>query len=372
MLPMMAIALSALVQSGKGPSEDSSSSQNSAFPQSTISRPLPLDREASWIHLRFDEKRGLESKDGFVALADLKPDGKARLLDQLKRGEIRAGQGGYERIKATSRLPEEAELMPVVIETRADAGLRPLLELMQFLSSEGKPHCINLFLKVTSSGREGCVGVPVLFRYKRDRNQVDDGRPYQWYFFAENQIISYDCEPDSNAPWAPHSVTKVRIAPFAGDEILVRSSPKGTFDLIPFVGNVHSPSRFEVDGPVVRLNAKSLGKAWVAQLHAEVEQLVKQSPEATELRRKRTVGEVTQLRNPDLFEVDWRIVRGFSNLEEAMSGLTGPNQASKNLNRILIYTLFSEDSKPTVQDFVKTLDLTKKYGFKGLISEVLK
>ncbi len=316
----------------------------------------PASRVAASVPLRL-ERDGLRGPGGLVSAADCRKD-RAALARALLGGSLPSSAASL------SGLPEAFVATPLLIDAPADEDLTRALDFLGALASSGPPHYVNLALR-TSTGE---IGVPVLLPLKEKPLKAPDGAPYDWYFFNEHRRVPYDWDPKPPMTSSEQSVTKVSVAPLETGAFLVQVA-WGPFDLLPSeplrrVGEPPSPPRV----PVLALPAEAWGEEY---LPTELDgmRLSGRSSEALEERRRRDVSDPAELDHPLNFRGGrWRVVPDARALERLFSALTGPRRPHLFANPVLVYTLFRGGARPRLGEFVRALDLAKRYGFKGVFT----
>lgn len=324
-----------------------------ARPGTPPSRPLP--ERAVALRLRPDGR--LETPAGPVPAKALA--GPER--DALLRPFLAACPPN--QLAALHGLPPRFDARPVVIDADPAGDLRDLHALIDGLAAAGPPHFINLRLRTP----EGAAAVPVLVPLDDKTGRLDDHRPYAWAFFADDQLQGWDWDPDPPPQSAPQSITPVRLAPLGSGEFLMHVNAGG-LGLVP-------PERPLMKGeppPPPRAPRASIRPDAWGKLALPLEQhgtwLSREGAEPLAGRKDvRVAG--ADLRNPlRLSGERWHVVDDAKAVEEALAGLTGPERPLLLPNRVLVYTLHRTSPRATVGDFLRALELARRYGFKGVFT----
>ncbi len=70
------------------------------------------------------------------------------------------------------------------------------------------------------------------------------------------------------------------------------------------------------------------------------------------------------------FLVGWHVVPGWDYVEELAARMTGPGREISFTNLIVRYVLYPNSPRQTVQDFVRILELARRYGAKGVFTDL--
>lgn len=337
------------------------------LPWASSGRLLPT--EGRWTLIRLEEDGTIPVGDERVTPRALVDDGKMRLRS-LSRGER------PDTLRQLYLLEENLDVWPVIIETPARTDVLKLMELVEQVIGDPPPYPINFFLKVRTPEGVRCVGIPVLFCYKYALRKdgpahpkaVHDERPFDWYFFWENRIVGYDDNP-APPPEGRELLGELWISPLDSDAFMVWAD-QSWFDLVEgaLPGPLFSGARPVPDNIVPRIFRYRKGAAGPREQAAML--MLSGTPEGMEKRRMH-LEECRPLRGSiERFLVGWHVVPGWDYVEELAARMTGPGREISFTNLIVRYVLYPNSPRPTVQDFVRILELARRYGAKGVFTDL--
>lgn len=336
------------------------------LPWASSGRLLPI--EGRWTLIRLEEDGTIPIGEKRVTVRALVDDAKW-LLRSLSQGE------GPNPLYQLSRLEESLDPWPVIIETSAWTDVLKLLELVKELVSSGPPYAINVFLKVRTTEGKRCIGIPVLFYYKYPLRKhglahakaVDDARPFDWYFFCENQVVGYDHNPVPSPDWS-HRIGELWISPLDSRAFLVWADESG-FDLVTrSVGSTEAALNMGYEERLPLLFRYRSGSEWRRERVATL--MLSGTPEGVEERRKRLEERRPFEGTIARFMGGWTVVPSWDYVEELAARMTGPARENPFTNLIVRYALYKNSPRQTVQDFVRILELSKRYGAKGVFTDL--